>query len=80
MSEHTTGKQRELFYQRHQGGETYTEIAIQMGVSRECKSSRRNLQIDVSYGSSRPGSCPGADECHRTGGAIGRAHYINFGY
>jgi len=36
MSEHTTCRQRLLFYQRHQGGETYAEIAEVMGVSPEC--------------------------------------------
>ncbi len=36
MSEHTTSRQREFFYQRHQRGESYAEIAGQMGVSREC--------------------------------------------
>jgi transposase InsO family protein len=36
MSEHTTGRQRRLFYERHKDGETYDEIARNMGVSREC--------------------------------------------
>lgn len=36
MSEQTTCKQRRLFYQRHNQGETYQEIAQAMGVSREC--------------------------------------------
>ncbi len=36
MSEHTTSRQRELFFQRHKSGETYAEVAKQMGVSREC--------------------------------------------
>ena len=36
MSEHTTCKQRILFYERHSEGETYEEIARAMGVSREC--------------------------------------------
>jgi len=36
MSEHTTSIQRELFFQRHKNGETYAEVAKQMGVSREC--------------------------------------------
>lgn len=36
MSEHTTSRQRELFFQRHKNGETYAEVAKQMGVSREC--------------------------------------------
>ena len=36
MSEHTTCKQRRLFYQRHSQGETYETISRAMGVSREC--------------------------------------------
>jgi transposase InsO family protein len=36
MSEQTTCKQRSLFYRRHCQGETYEEIARDMGVSREC--------------------------------------------
>ena len=36
MSEHTTCKQRRLFYQRHSRGETYEAISRAMGVSREC--------------------------------------------
>lgn len=32
----TTGEQRQEFYERHQGGETYREIAVYYGVSVEC--------------------------------------------
>lgn len=33
---HTRAKQRREFYQRHEGGETYQEIADASGVSKEC--------------------------------------------
>jgi transposase InsO family protein len=36
MVKHTTIAQRCEFYQRHQVGESYTEIAMQMGISKEC--------------------------------------------
>jgi transposase InsO family protein len=36
MVKQTTLAQRQEFYQRHQGGESYQDIAMQMGVSKEC--------------------------------------------
>lgn len=36
MKQQTTVKQRGEFYQRHQAGENYQEIATRFGVSKEC--------------------------------------------
>ena len=36
MVKQTTVAQRQEFYQRHQAGESYQDIALQMGVSKEC--------------------------------------------
>lgn len=36
MVKPTTVGQRQEFYQRHQAGESYQDIALQMGVCKEC--------------------------------------------
>ena len=36
MSKQTSPEQRRAFYERHQAGQTYQEIADTFGLSREC--------------------------------------------
>jgi transposase InsO family protein len=60
MSEHTTTKQRALFYERHKTGETYAKIALDMGVSRECvrywcRRQRKGQGIQSRYSRRCPG-------------------------
>ena len=60
MSEHTTSRQRALFYQRHTQSETYEEIARDMGVSRECvrywcRRQRTGQGVESQYHRKSPG-------------------------
>lgn len=60
MSEHTTGRQRRLFYERHIHGETYEEIALDMGVSCECvrywcRRQRAGKGVENQYQRAAPG-------------------------